>query len=69
MHRVIEGLVHFTYPQSMDYHKWTTEMDYLNGLPYTTYFEKKKKITKAWLFGIDGLLPTPFFLDAAGQLF
>ena len=25
------GLVHFTDPQSMDYHEWTTEMDYLNG--------------------------------------
>ena len=40
------GLVHFTEPQSMDYHKWTTEMDYphgrLNGLPLITYLEKKK---------------------------
>ena len=25
------GLVHFTDPQSMDYHEWTTETDYLNG--------------------------------------
>ena len=25
------GLVNFTDPQSMDYHEWTTEMDYLNG--------------------------------------
>ena len=31
---LVLGLVHFTDPQSMDYHKWTTEMDYLNGLPY-----------------------------------
>ena len=28
---IIAGLVHFTDPQSMDYHEWSTEMDYLNG--------------------------------------
>ena len=36
------GLVHFTDPQSMDYHEWSTEMDYLNGLPYITYLGKKR---------------------------
>ena len=29
--RVLKWLVHFTDPQSMGYHEWTTEMDYLNG--------------------------------------
>ena len=27
----VTGLVHFTDPQSMHYHAWTTETDYLNG--------------------------------------
>ena len=56
-HPHADGLVHFNDPQSMDYHEWTTEMDYLNGrlngLPYITCLEKNKKIakvTKAWLF-------------------
>ena len=26
-----KGQVHFTDPQSMDYHEWATQMDYLNG--------------------------------------
>ena len=25
------GSVHFTDPQSIDYHEWTTQMEYLNG--------------------------------------
>jgi len=41
------GLVHFTDPQSMDYHERTTVMDYLNGRlngpPQTTHLEKKKE--------------------------
>ena len=40
------GLVHFTDPQSMDYHEWSTEMDYLdgrlNGLPKLPTALKKK---------------------------
>ena len=76
-----DGLVHFTDPQPMDYHEWTTEMDYLNGrlngLPkWTTLYYllwKKKKIIKAWLFwtmhGCLRHLGLFFFLYAAGQLF
>ena len=50
------GLVHFTDPKSMDYHKWTTEIPEWTA-KWTTYMDypklptlRKKKITKAWLF-------------------